>query len=147
LEVLAKTIADEDALPGAPGKDLIGKIISGDGLASRKDTVTVVVVQARAAGRGEAASVAEQVRLLWIAATTAPPARSSSTRSGTAGPSPRTSATRTTERSTRGPADVLLLGRVGLGQPPQIPEQLHLAGQGVEVSRPESVRIEASQIL
>src|SRR5688500_7272793 len=79
LEVLARQVAADDALPGSPGRDLIGKIISGDGLASQKDTVTVAVALARTAGREVCAPVAEQVRQLWIAAATAqsapPPAR------------------------------------------------------------------------
>jgi hypothetical protein len=73
LETLARQIADDDALPGSPGKDLISKIISGDGLASQQDTVTVAVALARAAGRDAIAVVAEQIRRLWIAAADAEP--------------------------------------------------------------------------
>ncbi|MDG4834183.1 hypothetical protein O7627_33500 [Solwaraspora sp. WMMD1047] len=71
---LARQIAEDDDLPGAPGKDLIGKVISGDGLASQQDTVSVAVVLARAAGRQQVAPVAEQVRQLWVAAATVQPA-------------------------------------------------------------------------
>jgi hypothetical protein len=73
LEALAKQIADDNDLPGAPKKDLIGKVISGDGLASQQDTVTVAVALARAAGRQEIAPVADQVRRLWITAAVAQP--------------------------------------------------------------------------
>src|SRR5206468_7474118 len=69
---LAKAIAKDDELPGSPRKDLIIKIISGDGLASQHDTVTVAVALARAAGRADTAQLSEQVRQLWIAARTAP---------------------------------------------------------------------------
>ncbi|WFE47571.1 hypothetical protein [Verrucosispora sp. WMMD1129] len=73
LDELVRQIADDDDLPGAPKKDLIGKIIAGDGLASQQDTATVAVALARAAGRESAATVAEQVRQLWIAAASADP--------------------------------------------------------------------------
>lgn len=104
LEVLAKTIADDDALPGAPGKDLIGKIISGDGLSSGKDAVTVTVVQAWIAGREGQRRSRRRSACCGSRPQTAPPARSSSTRLGTAGPSPLTSATRTTEQVSSGPS-------------------------------------------
>ena len=71
LAELAQRIADDDDLPGSPGKDLIGKVISGDGLAGQQDTVTVAVALAKAAGRGEHGSIAEHVRGWWIAAATA----------------------------------------------------------------------------
>lgn len=78
LDDLATAIAKDDGLPGAPRKDLISKIVSGDGLASQQDTVTVAVALAHAAGRDDASLVAEQVRRLWIAARTepTPPTRS-----------------------------------------------------------------------
>jgi hypothetical protein len=83
LTELAKQIAADDDLPGSPGKDLIGKIISGDGLASGQNTVTVAVALARAAGRERIAQLAEQVRRLWIAAaTTEQPAPPSADRLG-----------------------------------------------------------------
>jgi hypothetical protein len=77
LAELAQQIAGDDGLPGSPGKDLIGKIIGGDGLVGQQDTVTVAVALARAAGREDSAPIADQVRQLWIAAATAgspPPA-------------------------------------------------------------------------
>jgi hypothetical protein len=70
LAVLAKRIAANDDLHGAPGKDLIGKIIGGDGLASQQDTVTVAVALAQAARREGITRLAEQVRRLWTAAAT-----------------------------------------------------------------------------
>lgn len=73
LAELAQQIADDDSLPGSPGRDLISKIISGDGLAGQQDTVTVAVALARSAGRGDTAPIADQIRLLWIAAATAGP--------------------------------------------------------------------------
>ncbi|MFC4063682.1 tetratricopeptide repeat protein [Actinoplanes subglobosus] len=75
LAELAQQIAkdNEDDFPGSPGKDLIGKIISGDGLASQHDAVTVAVALARAAGRRNTVPIADQVRRLWIAAATAEP--------------------------------------------------------------------------
>ena len=73
LEVLAKQIAQDDSLPGSPGKDLIGKIISGDGHGSQQDTVTVTVALARAAGRSGLASIAERIRQMWMTAVTAEP--------------------------------------------------------------------------
>ncbi|AEV85674.1 Nephrocystin-3 [Actinoplanes sp. SE50] len=72
IDRLAEAILADDALPGSPRKDLIIKIISGDGLASQQDTVTVAVTLAREAGRDDTAPVAEQVRQLWITARTAP---------------------------------------------------------------------------
>jgi TPR repeat protein len=74
LDDLAAVIAADDTLPGSPRKDLIGKIIGGDGLASQQDTVTVATALARDAGRRDVEAVAASVRELWIAARTAPPA-------------------------------------------------------------------------
>ena len=71
LAALAQQIGGDDDLLGSPGKDLIGKIISGDGLASQEDTVIVAVVLGRLAGRQDVVRIAEQVRQLWIAAATA----------------------------------------------------------------------------
>jgi len=82
LAQLAQQIAGDDDLIGSPGKDLIGKIISGDALAGQQDTVTVAVAVARAAGRGDVASIAEQVRQQWIAAATAGPAAAADDRLG-----------------------------------------------------------------
>jgi hypothetical protein len=73
LDDLAKTIAADDNLPGSPKKDLISNIISGDGLATQQDTVTIAVALAHAAGRDDASLVAQRVRRFWIAARTAPP--------------------------------------------------------------------------
>ncbi|MEV0901369.1 hypothetical protein [Actinoplanes sp. NPDC049802] len=73
LAELAQRIAGDDDLPGSPGRDLIGKIIGGDGLAGQRDTVTVAVALARAAGRGDLAPIADQVRQLWITAAMAGP--------------------------------------------------------------------------
>ena len=73
LAELAQQIADDNDLPGSPGKDLIGKIISGDGPAGQHDTVGVAVVLARLAGHGDVARIAEQVRRSWVAAATAEP--------------------------------------------------------------------------
>jgi hypothetical protein len=74
LEDLAKQIADDDDLPGAPRKDLISKIISGEGLASQQDTVSVAVALARRAACTDAHALATQVRESWIRAGMAPPA-------------------------------------------------------------------------
>ncbi|MEU7617236.1 hypothetical protein AB0B27_14245 [Micromonospora rifamycinica] len=73
LDTLARQIADDNDLPGAPKKDLISKIIAGGGLASQQDTVTVAVALARAARRVDAATVAGHVRQMWITAATAAP--------------------------------------------------------------------------
>ncbi|MBB4755186.1 tetratricopeptide repeat protein [Actinoplanes lobatus] len=82
LAELARKIAEDNDLPGSPGKDLIGKIISGDGLAGQQDTVTVATVLAWAAGCRDVAHVAEQVRQLWIAAATAEPSATTYDRLG-----------------------------------------------------------------
>src|SRR4051812_23354549 len=73
LAQLAKQIADDDDLEGSPGKDLIGKVISGDGVAGQQDTVTVAVALARAAGREDVVQIAEQIRHLWMVAATVEP--------------------------------------------------------------------------
>ncbi|WP_203996482.1 hypothetical protein [Virgisporangium aurantiacum] len=73
LDDLASMIADDDTLPGAPGKDAIGKIVAGDGPAAERDVVSVAAALARAAGRSDAAAVAERIRQLWTAAWIAPP--------------------------------------------------------------------------
>jgi TPR repeat protein len=73
LAELARQIAGDEDLPGSPGKDLIGKIISGE-LAGQQDTVTVAVTLARLAGHRDVAQIAEQVRQSWTAAATAEPA-------------------------------------------------------------------------
>jgi hypothetical protein len=75
LEDLAEQIADDEDLPGAPKKDLIGKIVSGKGLASRQDTVSVAVALARQAGHTDAAALATKVRELWDTAKKPPPPR------------------------------------------------------------------------
>ncbi|GAA2492738.1 tetratricopeptide repeat protein [Winogradskya humida] len=72
LDDLVETIAADDSLPGAPKKDLISKILSGEGLGTQQDTVTVAVAMAHAAGRGDTEKLAEKVRQLWIDARTAP---------------------------------------------------------------------------
>jgi hypothetical protein len=82
LAELALQIAGDDDLPGSPGKDLIGKIISGDGLAGQQDTVTVAATLARAAGRRDVTLIAEQVRQQWIAAATAESAATADDRLG-----------------------------------------------------------------
>jgi tetratricopeptide (TPR) repeat protein len=74
LDDLVRQIAENDDLPGAPKKDLINKVIAGEGLASQQDTVTVAVALARAAGREPLARIGEQVRQLWISAASAGPA-------------------------------------------------------------------------
>lgn len=73
LAALAERIAGDDDLPGSPGKDLIGKIISGEGLASQHDTVAVAVALARLAGCPNIEWVAEQVRQLWVDGATVDP--------------------------------------------------------------------------
>ncbi|GAA4263755.1 hypothetical protein GCM10022255_111180 [Dactylosporangium darangshiense] len=70
---LATTIAKDDDLPGSPGKDLIRKIISGDGMGSQQDTVTVAVALVREAGCADTAIVADRIRYLWLTAKTALP--------------------------------------------------------------------------
>jgi len=73
LQDLAAQIAPDPDLPGMPKKDLIGKIISGEGAASQEDTVSVAVALARAAGHADADALATKVRHLWIDAQMAPP--------------------------------------------------------------------------
>src|SRR4051794_25348220 len=72
LEELAKTIADDESLPGAPKKDTINRIISGAGLAAQQDTVSVAVALARAGEATALAIIAGNVRRLWEAAWLAP---------------------------------------------------------------------------
>ncbi len=73
-DLAAMIYADErGTLPGAPKKDVVHAIISGDGLASQQDTITVAMTLAHIAGRSDIAMVAELVRELWIAARAAPP--------------------------------------------------------------------------
>ncbi|MBB4752397.1 tetratricopeptide repeat protein [Actinoplanes lobatus] len=72
MDDLATTVSDEDSLPGSPKKDVIGRIVSGAGLASQQDTVSVAVALARAADRDDVAAVAEGIRRLWQTAWMAP---------------------------------------------------------------------------
>src|SRR4051794_8770697 len=72
LDDVAAVIADDDMLPGAPGKDVIGRMIAGEALGSQQDVVSIAVVLARAGGH-PADPVAGHVRQLWAAAWTAPP--------------------------------------------------------------------------
>jgi hypothetical protein len=74
LDELANAVADDDSLSGAPRKDLIGKVISGDTLATQQDCVTVAAALAREAGRADVATLTDKIRHLWVAARTASPA-------------------------------------------------------------------------
>src|SRR4051794_3374701 len=73
LDDLATVVAADDTLPGSPSKDVIAKIVAGDGLGSQQDVVSVCVALARAAGHPGIAAVADRVRQLWTAAWIAPP--------------------------------------------------------------------------
>lgn len=72
LEALADAVAADDRLPGAPRKDLISKIISGEALATKQDCVSVAVALAYEAGRKDVATLADRIRDLWVEAQTAP---------------------------------------------------------------------------
>jgi hypothetical protein len=65
LEELAHAIAADDSLPGAPRKDLISRVISGDTPATRQDCITLAVALAREAGRDDIAALADKVGNLW----------------------------------------------------------------------------------
>lgn len=67
LADLASMIAGDDRLDGAPGKDVIGRIIGTGGQARREDTITVAVTLARVGGR-DVHGVAAAVSGLWMAA-------------------------------------------------------------------------------
>src|SRR4051812_11989768 len=54
LDDLAGAIARDETLPGAPGKELIARIVAGDGLGSRQDVLSVAVGLARVAGSPDA---------------------------------------------------------------------------------------------
>ncbi|MEV0732267.1 NB-ARC domain-containing protein [Polymorphospora sp. NPDC050346] len=73
LDDLAKRIVDDDELPGSPRRDLISKIISGNGLAGQQDTISVGLALAYASGRVDSAALADEIRRLWIAAQTQTP--------------------------------------------------------------------------
>lgn len=78
LDRLADKIAEdaEGDLPGAPRKDVVGKIISGDQVGSQQDTISVAVALSRAGGEVHIGAIADKIRQLWVAARTAPiPAR------------------------------------------------------------------------
>jgi hypothetical protein len=68
LEDLAEVIAADDTLPAAPKKDLIGKVIAGDTLATQQDCIAVAVALAR-----ESTSLADTIRQFWSAARTGSP--------------------------------------------------------------------------
>ncbi|MDR6320129.1 hypothetical protein [Actinoplanes couchii] len=68
LDELANAIAADDSLLAAPKKDVIGKVISGDSLATKRDCITIAIALAREAGRTDTASVSARVRELWVAA-------------------------------------------------------------------------------
>jgi TPR repeat protein len=73
LDALARFIAEDDSLPGAPKKDTIGKVISGELLALREDCVAVTIALARQAGRDDMDAVAVEIRQLWAAARVGSP--------------------------------------------------------------------------
>ncbi|GAA2712959.1 hypothetical protein [Actinoplanes palleronii] len=68
LEELAKVIAADDSLPAVPKKDVIGKVIGGDSLATKRDCIAIAVALAQEAGRADTAAVSARVHELWIAA-------------------------------------------------------------------------------
>jgi hypothetical protein len=74
LEALAKAVAADDDLPAAPKKDVIGKVIGGDSLATMRDCVAIAVALAHEAGRTGTAALADRIRDLWIAAKAGPAA-------------------------------------------------------------------------
>ena len=86
LEELANAIADDDGFAGAPKKDLIGKVISGDTLPTRQDCITIGQALAREAGREDVGALADEIRRLWIAARAAPSTAISIESVGTAPP-------------------------------------------------------------
>ncbi|QFU92083.1 hypothetical protein [Amycolatopsis sp. YIM 10] len=68
LDVITGWIAEDDALPGAPERDTIHRIIRDNALPpSQADVVTVVSVLSRAA-RWDPGDAAERARALWVAA-------------------------------------------------------------------------------
>jgi hypothetical protein len=73
LDGLARFIAEDDNLPGAPKKDTIGKVISGEVLALREDCVAVTMALARQVGYDDMDAVAVQIRRLWAAARVGSP--------------------------------------------------------------------------
>ncbi|MGI5214877.1 tetratricopeptide repeat protein [Plantactinospora sp. CA-290183] len=82
LDDLVNQIAADDDLPGAPKRDVIGRIIGGREVpAKQQDAVSVVVALARDAGRDPAVA-ADRVRDLWVAAKMAPPWGAMPTRLG-----------------------------------------------------------------
>ena len=68
LDGLARAIAEDDSLPGAPKKDTIGKVISGEVLALREDCVAVTMALAREASRDDMDALSVEIRQLWAAA-------------------------------------------------------------------------------
>ncbi len=76
LTELESRIEAWDDLPGAPKRDTIHRAISGRLLPTLLDALTVAAALARIAGVDPAA-IADHVRALWVAATTAVPATQS----------------------------------------------------------------------
>src|SRR5437764_599338 len=65
LDEIAAEVAEDDGLPGAPGRDTVSRIIGDPGLpASQADVVTVVTVLARAA-RWDPGDAVGRARDLW----------------------------------------------------------------------------------
>ena len=72
LHEITQSIAEDDELAGAPGRDTVTRIIGDpDKLCSLADVVAVVTVLARAARRDEK-DAADRARDLWVAARKAP---------------------------------------------------------------------------
>ncbi|MFJ8011283.1 hypothetical protein [Streptomyces sp. NPDC096339] len=64
---IAERVAADDALPGAPSKDTVHRLLGGAQLVSLEDTVSVAAVLAAAAGEDPSVVDAE-VRALWVRA-------------------------------------------------------------------------------
>ncbi|NBE54532.1 hypothetical protein [Streptomyces boluensis] len=68
LEAVAEAVGADDALPGAPAKDTVHRILGGTKLPGLHDAESVAIVLARAGGTSDPAQVAVRTRELWIAA-------------------------------------------------------------------------------
>jgi hypothetical protein len=66
LDEIAAAVAEDDQLPGAPGRDTINRIIGGSGMPpSQADVVAVTAILARAA-RWDEHDAAARARGLWV---------------------------------------------------------------------------------
>ncbi|TVL91879.1 hypothetical protein [Streptomyces sp. SAJ15] len=73
LEGIAALIAEDDGLPGAPGKDTVARLLSGGRLPRLQDAESVAAVLGREADHGrDPAEVVARTRELWVAANENP---------------------------------------------------------------------------